>query len=147
MLWKVLCGLVKSVLYVHVIMLMSVQLHDCPLWPSVVLPAIDQGRVSRARSGTSLWWIYQLLVQARSGFPGDRGDSSLLRCAASCGSVHTGSFQETRSGQSVNTQTPYLEAIKLRDGAQKVNLFTFIANYYTTLTFQWNYHWPLVSGL
>lgn len=32
-------------------MLMSVQLHDCPLWPSVAPPAIDQGRVSRARSG------------------------------------------------------------------------------------------------
>lgn len=72
------CGLVKSVRYVHVIMLMSVQLHDCPLWPSVVLPAIDQGRVSRVRSGTSPWWIYQLLEQTRSAFPDDRGDSSLL---------------------------------------------------------------------
>lgn len=29
-------------------MLMSVQLHDCPSWPSVALPTIDQGRVSGA---------------------------------------------------------------------------------------------------
>lgn len=68
----------KCTVYMHVIMLMSIQLHDCPLWPSVVLTAIDQGRVSGARSGTSLWWIYQLLVQACSLFPDDRGDSSLL---------------------------------------------------------------------
>ena len=46
-------GLAESVLYVHVIMLMCIQLHDCPLWPSAVPPAIDQGRVSGARSGTS----------------------------------------------------------------------------------------------
>lgn len=71
------CGLVKSVLYMHVIMLMCIQLHDCPLWPSVVLPAIDQGRVSGARSGTTQWWIYQLLRQACSVFPDDSGDSSL----------------------------------------------------------------------
>lgn len=34
--------------YVCVVMLMSLQLHDCPLWPSVAPPAIDQGRVSRS---------------------------------------------------------------------------------------------------
>lgn len=134
------CGLVKSVLYMHVIMLMSVWLHDRPLWPSVVLPAIDQGRVSRARSGMLLWRIYQLLARARSVFP----DSSFL-CASVMWNMtvtrnfHTGSFRETRSGRSVNTQdTPlYLEAIRLRHRVQQVNLFTFIANYYATLTFLW----------
>lgn len=35
-------------------MLMSMQLHDRPLWPSVVLPAIDQGCVGGARSGIAL---------------------------------------------------------------------------------------------
>lgn len=30
------------------VMQMSLQLHDCPLWPSVAPPAIDQGRVSRS---------------------------------------------------------------------------------------------------
>lgn len=34
--------------YVCGVMLMSLQLHDCPLWPSVAPPAIDQGRVSRS---------------------------------------------------------------------------------------------------
>lgn len=38
----------------RLIMLMDVQLHDRPLWPSAVVPVIDQGRVSRARSGMSL---------------------------------------------------------------------------------------------
>lgn len=32
------------------VMLMSLQLHDCPLWPSVAPPAIDQGRVRLAAS-------------------------------------------------------------------------------------------------
>lgn len=75
---RVPCGLVVlSVPYMYAIMLMSVQLHNCPLWPSVVLPAIDQGRVSSARSGTPLWWIYHLLVQACSVFPDESSDSLL----------------------------------------------------------------------
>lgn len=44
-------GLVEAAPYMHGVMLMSIQLHDCPLWPSVAPPAIDQGCVSRARSG------------------------------------------------------------------------------------------------
>lgn len=57
-------------------------------------------------------------------------------CAAPYGNVHTSSLQETRLGQSVGTQALYLEAIKLHNGTQKVNLFTFMTNYYTTPTFQ-----------
>lgn len=100
------CGLVVySVLYMLAIMLMCVQLHYCPLWPSVVLPAIDQGRVS-----SKLFWDTAVINLSSSG-TGMFHVSWLGRwqlvtsVIVSGGNFHAGSFQKTRSRQSVNVQT------------------------------------------
>lgn len=90
-----------------------------------------------------------------------------LRAILSCGNFHMGSFQETRSGQSVNTQstcrpsnfiTPcstsgnhflktalYEDQYKIFSIVKDVSLFTFITNYYITLTSLWQ--WIIIGHL
>lgn len=94
-------------------MLMSIQLHDCPLWPSVVLTEIDQGRDGRALSGTSLWWIYQLLVQACSVFS-DNGGDSLLPHEEIFMLAHLKT--QGQANQSTLAHSLYLETIKIHNG-------------------------------
>lgn len=140
-------GLAESVLYVHAIMLMCIQLHDCPLWPSAVPPAIDQGRVSGARSGTSRWWIYQLLRQACSVFPDDGGDSSLPLRYRHVETFRSGSFQETRSGQSVSAQT-LMSTWKLSNLItvySRLILSPSLQNVMQLLTFLWQ--WIIIDHL
>lgn len=81
-------------------MLMSVQLHDCPLWPSVAPPAIDQGRVSRARSGERRLdeFIGFLGTDVCGVSPGGTGDGPLPPPPSRRGDFDSCSFGEARSG-------------------------------------------------
>lgn len=88
------------------VMLMSLQLHDCPLWPSVALPAIDQGRVSRSLAARSsqLAASQCALGRWRDEFISSAAAAAVL--ADGSGAVDTGrnyfliagSFGGTRSG-------------------------------------------------
>lgn len=91
------------------VMLMSLQLHDCPLWPSVAPPAIDQGRVSRSLAASQLAARSLAASQCALGRWRDEFISSAAAAAVladGSGAVDTGgnyfliagSFGGTRSG-------------------------------------------------